>query len=312
MHDPSAVCILDRVANGDKPRQQVPQFQRPFAGIARLVPFGFVELANGVFQTFAANESHGVVRSTVALCAEAVDRYDARMFEITGHLGFEQEASAAGFAVGVAAKNLLERDFTFQFFIDGDEDLTQSAAGMRAHNAESLLLRLRNLKVAVVVATFVDRLLRGDRLRHAIDVLGSCHRRRGVAQRNVAEFAADVVGRREIGQRSGRVAIVLPQLPFDRFVDPFPIVVAQLPFGRQHVGQSPAFVGHAGIHGRHQRFALDDAELPRQHAEENVSVDCLVTHRGRSLCRSAPGPRFRVVADRPYWRAVSGESTLSR
>jgi hypothetical protein len=84
------------------------------------------------------DESHGVIRPTVGIRAEAVGRHDAGMLQPAGDLGLEQESLPAGGVVGVPLEDLLERHLAVQLAVQGHEDGPQAAPGVRAQEAEPL------------------------------------------------------------------------------------------------------------------------------------------------------------------------------
>jgi hypothetical protein len=83
-----------------------------------------VEALDGLLEAVALDEAHGVKGPAVGIGAQTVNRYDARMLQPTDDLRLPEEAGPTGWIVGVAILDLLQGDFTVQFFIAGDGDLT--------------------------------------------------------------------------------------------------------------------------------------------------------------------------------------------
>src|SRR5262245_30270215 len=101
---------------------------KPRAGIVEAIPF---------------DEAHGVEWPAVGVATEAVDRHDAGMLQAASDLGFEQETHARFGIVGVPGLDLLERDLAFQFLIERDGYLTQSASRVRPQHREAARGRAR-------------------------------------------------------------------------------------------------------------------------------------------------------------------------
>ena len=77
---------------------------------------------DGLPQAITPDEPHGVIRPSVAVGAQTVDRYNAGMLQAAGDLGLHQEPLAAHRVVGVVFENLLQRHLAVQFAIERHED----------------------------------------------------------------------------------------------------------------------------------------------------------------------------------------------
>lgn len=94
-----------------------------------------MEVIDGFFEAFTADEAHGVVGSAIGILSEAVNGNDAWVFEIAGDFGFEAKSCATFFGVGVAVLDFFEGDFAVEFMIFGEEDFTESTFGVEANGA---------------------------------------------------------------------------------------------------------------------------------------------------------------------------------
>jgi hypothetical protein len=130
----AGVGVIDRVADIDEPAEELAQLE--VAGTGR----AGVESIDRLFEAFAPDEPHRVVRLTVTGSAQTVDRDDPRMFEAAGNLGFKEESAAAHRVVGVPFENLLEGHLAVQFQIHCDKNGPKTTFGVRSQNAESLAI----------------------------------------------------------------------------------------------------------------------------------------------------------------------------
>ena len=133
----AAVRVIDRIADVDKPAQQLAQSQRSAARVA-FERFIGVEAVDRLLEAISFDEPHGIERAAVGVSSQAVDRHDARMLQPAGDFRFEHEPLAAGRVVGVLLQDLLERHFAMELLIESNEHRPQAAAGMRAEHPESL------------------------------------------------------------------------------------------------------------------------------------------------------------------------------
>ena len=135
-HTP-AVGIVDGVADVEEPPQDLPQLERPAAGVGldRIV---VVERGDRLLEAVPLDEPHRVVRPAAVVGAQAVDGHDARVLEAAGDLGLDEEPLAADRVVGVMVEDLLERHLAVQLAIEGHEDGPQGASGMGPEDVEPL------------------------------------------------------------------------------------------------------------------------------------------------------------------------------
>ena len=138
MQHAAAVGVGHRVADVHEPPEQLPQRQRPLAGVAARLPVGAVEPLDRLLEAVAADEPHGVERPAVGVVAQAVDRHDPRVLQPAGDLGLQQEPRAALGVVGVPVLDLLQRHLAVQLLVARDVDLAQPAPGVRPEDAEPL------------------------------------------------------------------------------------------------------------------------------------------------------------------------------
>ena len=116
---------------------------------------------NRLFQTIAADKSHGIVGAAIDILAQAIDRDDARMFQPAGDLGLQHETGAAFGIVGMLGLDLLQRHFPLEFLVAGHGDFSQAAFGMGAENAEPRARRGRTTDRGAPLARRWGRLGRG-------------------------------------------------------------------------------------------------------------------------------------------------------
>ena len=99
-----------------------------------------MESLDRLLERVAPHESHGVIRSAVAVGAQAVNRDNPRVLQAAGHLRLEQEPLAHGWFVRVFLEDLLEGDLAVQLGVERHEDGAQSALGVGPEHAEPLAL----------------------------------------------------------------------------------------------------------------------------------------------------------------------------
>src|SRR5438128_2114671 len=92
---------------------------------------------DGVLETFASDEPHGVKRPAIRVGAEAVDRDNARMFEAGSDPGLQQEPGTAVRPVGIGFLDLLESHFALQHLLQGDRHLAESTLGVGPQDAKA-------------------------------------------------------------------------------------------------------------------------------------------------------------------------------
>jgi hypothetical protein len=88
MEDSPAVGVGHRVAHAHERTQQLPQFQAP----RRTTIAPLVVSPGGLGEGAAADETHGVEGLLVGAAADLVDRHDAGVLQLSGHLRLTQEA----------------------------------------------------------------------------------------------------------------------------------------------------------------------------------------------------------------------------
>src|SRR5262249_40811505 len=91
MDHAAAVGIGNGIANDDEARQQGTklEFRR-----TRPALVGSVVEIDGVLESLALDEAHGVEGPAVGVLAQAVYRHDARMLQTAGDLRFADKAAA--------------------------------------------------------------------------------------------------------------------------------------------------------------------------------------------------------------------------
>ncbi len=130
------MCISDRVADVQKPAQQLLQFEDAGTGICTGIRV-FVEPGDRVPEAVSFDEPHGVIGTPLTINAQTIDRYDTGVFQPAGNLGFEQKACPALWLVGMLDANLLVRNLAVQLDVLGDEDLAQPASIVKPQNPKS-------------------------------------------------------------------------------------------------------------------------------------------------------------------------------
>ena len=119
MDDAAIMGILHGIANVDQPPQQLAQI-----GAAVLVGSGGgVIFFNGLLQTVAADEAHGIKRTAIGVDPQTVHRNDAGVLQPAGNLGFEHEASPAAGIVGAMGLDLFQGHFAVKLAVVGQENL---------------------------------------------------------------------------------------------------------------------------------------------------------------------------------------------
>jgi hypothetical protein len=142
MENPSAVRVVDGVADGDEPGEELVERQgvaerRRVLDLVRLL-----ELLDRGLEAVAADEPHRVVRSAVGIAAQAVDRDNSGVFEPSGDLGLENEPELAIGLASMSFLDLLQRHLAVQLGVDGDVDLAQATPGVEPDRPESRRSRL--------------------------------------------------------------------------------------------------------------------------------------------------------------------------
>src|SRR5262249_42017540 len=151
-----------RVADVQEATQETSQLDRPLDRVAAgRLP---VVLRHSMLEAVALDEPHGVIRATIVVVPQAVDRYDPRVLQPAGDLRLDQEPNATFGVVGMLVADLLQRPLAAQFLVAGDEDASQSPLGVETEDAEPAARRAgvavergRALGVAVAVGAPVRR-----------------------------------------------------------------------------------------------------------------------------------------------------------
>jgi hypothetical protein len=283
----AAVRVIDGVAGGDEPPQQLAQLERPAAGV---VPEGLVgmEAVDGLLEGVALDEPHGVEGPAVGVGAEAVDRDDAGVLQAAGDLGLGQEAGAAVGVVGAVVEDLLEGHLAVQLLVAGDEEGAQAAAVVEAEDAVSLPVRgggadgVGGGELGVAVAVGAE----GEADERRVDL-------------RVAEGGEAPPDRRpdsDGGQALLGVAAVLLEVLGGQRLDQAALLGVEMAEGLEVVVQGPGLVAGPGVEGGDELGLVDQADLEGQQAEEEVPVGvgghrvCLRNDgRGLSPRRRVPG-----------------------
>ena len=105
---------------------------------ALLQAFVGVKLVDGLLERIAADEPHRIIRPSVAVCPQAVYRYDAGMLQTAGDLRLDDKSLPAGRVVGMTLEDLLECHLAIELVIECHEDSPQTALRMRPQDVESL------------------------------------------------------------------------------------------------------------------------------------------------------------------------------
>ena len=128
VEDAPAVGVVDRLADRDKPGDELAELQR-MVGVLLGLWIGVDPLDRG-FEGIAPDEPHRVIRLAVGVAAEAVDRDDPRVFQPSGDLGLEDEAELAVSLVEVLLLDLLEGDLAVKLGVECEIDFAESPLGV--------------------------------------------------------------------------------------------------------------------------------------------------------------------------------------
>ncbi len=127
-HSP-AVGIGHRVADVEEAPKEVAEPDRQLAR-RRLLCDRPVVAGDGLLERVAAEEPHGIVRTTGGVLApEPADGDDSRVLELARDLGLADEPGADLDRVGVVLLDLLEGDLPAQLLVDREGDQPQTPAG---------------------------------------------------------------------------------------------------------------------------------------------------------------------------------------
>src|SRR5690242_20685440 len=95
-----------------------------------------MESTNRFLKAIAADETHGVERTAIGVSPQAVNRYDVRMLQAAGNLGFLDEASSTVGVIGMTTLDLLQSHFTGEFAIFRDEYFTKPSLRIGPKDSE--------------------------------------------------------------------------------------------------------------------------------------------------------------------------------
>ncbi len=272
MEHAPAVGVLDGVANVDEPPQQVAQLERAAAVVAPKRRVG-VESLDCLLEAFSPYEPHRVVRPLAVVSSQAVDRDDARVLQPAGDFRLEHEATAAVRVVGVAWEDLLEGDLAVELGVEGDEDGTQPAAGVRPEDAEPLAIgsgrahgnAAGSLGVVVDVGFCLD-----GRADHA--PRDPCERGLDVELAECGQAGAGGSVRRDRGQAFLDVAAVPFQMGIGEHLERRTPGTGQVAAGFQMIGEALRLVERPGLEGGQELALVDETILKSEQSEEKMAV----------------------------------------
>ncbi len=252
--DAVRVGVVEGLADADEGLQQFRAGQRVFTPLLAAP----VVLADGLAQRLAADEAHGVERRPAFFgAAEFVDRHDVGVLKLPGDLRLREEAPPhlrVGSALG---PDLLEGDVPLQVVVARDPDLAEAALAVQARQG--------------VARALLGRLV--HRLRQPV-ADGRRQRADGLAQLLVIQCADHVANGAagDLGQRGSRVAAVLLQFAADEALDLLAVVAAEPAEFLEDVGQRGVLAGGPRRTGLGEAAVVDQFELQREHAEEEVAI----------------------------------------
>ena len=139
MEDPPAVGIRHRIADAKESGEELAEGQGSLAARG----LGLLEALDGLLETLAADEPHGIERTALTVASQAIHRDHARMLQLPGDLGFEQKAGPAGGVVGLLRQNLLDCDLAMQLAVQRHADHPNTAPGVRPQRVEAAALGRR-------------------------------------------------------------------------------------------------------------------------------------------------------------------------
>ena len=127
MDDAARMGVGDGLADGVKSAEEFTEDDGIGSGVVLLDDF---------IEGAAFDEAHDIIGIAGFIDSERVDRDDGGMFELSGDLGFVEEAFFEGSVVGVLGKDLFERDFAFDVLVARQVDESEAAAGVLAENGK--------------------------------------------------------------------------------------------------------------------------------------------------------------------------------
>ncbi len=100
-----------------------------------------MEARDCLLERITANETHGVIRTPIAIDSQPIDRNNTRVFEPSRDLRLENKPRSAREIVGMAIQDLLERHLAIELGVQCDGHHPQAAPGMRTQQPEALSRR---------------------------------------------------------------------------------------------------------------------------------------------------------------------------
>jgi hypothetical protein len=125
--------VADAYKSTEQPAKREYTFTRRLA-----VRAGMMELPDGFLEGFSLDKPRGVVRATIRVLAQAVDRNNPWVLKAPRDLSLEQEPCPALTCVGLLVLDLLERNLAIQFAVERDKHPAEPSFGVQASNLKSL------------------------------------------------------------------------------------------------------------------------------------------------------------------------------
>ncbi len=269
MQHTAAMGVGDRIADIVEPAQELAKLDLPLRiRAARRLAARLVVALDRFGQAVAADETHGIERSAVAVRTEPVDGDDPGVFEAAGDLGFQDETRAVALVVCMPLLDRFERDIAIQLFIAGQEHFAEPAAGVGPEDAKSQPAGGRRAGTSRSAGRLCGVRI-GD--------LGLCCPQIGqsgvyIWVRDLVQVAPDCAGRADRGQTLLRIIAVLLDVGGDHRLQELPMLGAQGLLLVQEPRERLGLVEHPGVHGGDQLSAADEVHLQSEDAEQQVTV----------------------------------------
>ena len=278
VQDAPGVGVVDRVADVDKPPQQLPQRQRPAAGVIldRLVG---VERGDRLLEAIAPHEPHGIVRPAVAVGSESVDGHDPGMFQPAGDLGLEYKTRAADRVVGVAVEDLFERDLAVQLSIERHEDRAQASLSVRPEDAEPPAVTgssPRDVGAGSVGVVFGTARAAGGVAESGLDVRIA----------DLREAGADGMAGVKSRQALFGVVVVATEVLDGKPLEQFSFAIVDDPLSGQNIGNPTRLVAGPGSKGEQQHILVDQAVLQGKQPDKQITVRSIAAVHERPPTRA--------------------------
>src|SRR5262249_51190537 len=120
----------------------MPQRKAALA-ILQAAPGRVMKSLDGIPQRLTLDETHRVTRLASLISHQAVDRHDARMLQLAGNLGFEQEAAASRRVAGVVVLDAFQGNLAVQFRVERQVNFAGAPLGMETQGTISTRSRGR-------------------------------------------------------------------------------------------------------------------------------------------------------------------------